>query len=322
MPKGAKDKIDGYILYRKYTCPGQDRPATAPELVVASADGFVIAPISEPVGCDAEYRVSAYGRAGESAPSNIVSAKTASSVAIVSVSFSELRTPKPQSRSVRLSANEYSRVSGQMYMPGILQLNELPFADMTGNNVIAVHLNEDDSIQLGVTLTKWDRSVPKKPVEETTCDIGKTIMPPNDGWEGVKNMPVTLDSGAKPTCSVEIELNGRGAVKAGNEIRPEADVRIVALASVGRDIYVVLLNKGPDLLPSNQIKLRAEWAKKGEPDILLPDFTRWWPPDMLVAKVKLLSIPASEDLATALKDSRLTVKVTPVDFTGPDHSNN
>ena len=38
--------------------------------------------------------------------------------------------------------------------------------------------------------------------------------------------------------------------------------------------------------------------------------------------MKLYTIPNPENLETALKDSRFTVEVTPVDFTDPDHSNN
>ena len=323
MPKGTKDKVEGYILYRKYTCLGQDRPATAPELISWHFDSFLIDPISEPVGCDAEYRVSAYGRAGESAPSNVVSAETASSVAIVKVSFNTVKTPKEHSSSVTLLANDYYRVSSQMYMTPTFQLNELPFDGMTGNNVIAVQLNKDDSLTLRVKLTEWDFSDRENPVETDTCDIEHTIPPPTDGWEGFQEKD-TLWSGKVPDCKAEITLNGRGTVKAGKEIRPEADVQIVALTSVGRDIYVVLKNGGPDPLPSNQIKLQLKYGdEKGKPPYaILAPITRWWPPDSDNTMVKLFTFPASEDLGAMLKGKFFTVEVTPVDFIDPDNSNN
>ena len=257
MPKGAKDRIDGYILYRKYTCPGQD-PATVPELITNRIlDALLIDPISEPVGCDAEYRVSAYGRAGESAPSNAVSAKTASSVAVVQVSFDELKGLKKQSSSVHLVANEHRRRSEKTFMSGTRKLNDIPFNGTTGDNVIPVHLNKGDSLQLLVML--FDESDPTNPTR--SCEVMHTISP-KDGWEGVKNMPVTLDSGDLKGCTAEITLNGR-AVEAGEEIRPVADVSPEKIVSVGRDIYVQLYNDGPNDLPSNQIKLRAAMGKKG-----------------------------------------------------------
>jgi hypothetical protein len=322
VPKDAKDKIDGFILYRKYTCPGQERPATAPQLVKALAEGFLIEPINEPVGCDAEYWVSAYGRAGESAPSNVVSAKTTSSVAIVTVSFNELKTDNPQSSSVTLLANEYYRVSSQMYMPSPFQLSQLPFDGMTGNNVIPVQLREDDSLTLGLKLTEWDFTV-DPPTQKVTCDIEKTISPAKDGWEGLKATAVTLDSGKVPDCSVKVELNGRGPVKAGKEIRPEADVMVADLQAIGGDIYVRLHNNGPDRLPSNQVKLKLKLGKeKGKPNINEPAITRWWPPDKSQTMVKLYTIPASEDPVKLLKELFFTVEVAPVDFTDPDTSNN
>ena len=127
-----------------------------------------------------------------------------------------------------------------------------------------------------------------------------------------------------PDCKAEITLNGRGTVKAGKEIRPEADVQIVALTSVGRDIYVVLKNGGPDPLPSNQIKLQLKYGdEKGKPPYaILAPITRWWPPDSDNTMVKLFTFPASEDLGAMLKGKFFTVEVTPVDFIDPDNSNN
>lgn len=140
--------IDGFIVYRQYTCPGGDSKMIYPLVAGKNQRGIEIASRNEPVGCACEFTVSAFGGIGESplsAPPR-ESCSTAAPAEGVEITFVSLKTdasllPGNSAFSmIHLFANEFARNTRNMAIENgkTYPLDAIPFDGKAGNNRILV----------------------------------------------------------------------------------------------------------------------------------------------------------------------------------------
>ena len=302
--KGDENAIEGYIVYRGYSCPGLDGQMRAPQVLGKQYQGLNIPAKSEPVGCAARYQVSAFGPAGESAPSNEVTVSTASAISRVKVTFKDLTLSRLTLAEVYLQANEYKRWTKQAVIPsGTSDLSAWYFDDRKGNNTLTVSLGEGETLQVSVQVG--------------ACQLGPKPV------DATKSGVYTLEQAGADKCSATIEVGTLDALPAGQVARPQADVGVVHPYLVGKDVFVRLDSLGPDALPSNRVELTSYWLTPGAPDKPLTPkqtVTRWWSPAAANMEVKVGNI---DDLGQQdPKTVPLYIGVQPLDFDDPYQGNN
>jgi LysM repeat protein len=131
----AKDKIDGFIVYSNYSCQGGlqtshyviTKQITEGNKTTRADQRLSIPTYKQPEGCSCSYRVSAFGRIGESKLSEAVSkdCKTGAPEAKIQVSFDEFwfyddgikeYYNVPQWANIYLFAGQFSRGSNQTFL--------------------------------------------------------------------------------------------------------------------------------------------------------------------------------------------------------------
>lgn len=304
---GDKDAIEGYILYRGYSCPGQEGESKAPLVLNKEYQGINIPPKTEPVGCVARYQVSAFGRAGESDPSKELVLDTAPAVSRVRVTFKDLLLSQQTTDQIHLQANQYHRTSEEMAIQAktALNLNEVRFGGKKPNNALTVNLDQGETLQVSL-LVGFCQLEPSKPLDPTKPGTYPLHFQGNQG-----------------ECWGTVEIGALETVSAGEMARPEADISFMAPSLSGKDVYVQLDNLGPDSLAANRVKLESYWVTPGTKDKpLSPRQTsiRWWPALAETVEVKVGSV--SDIKEKDPKEVEFYVKVTALDFTDSYESNN
>jgi hypothetical protein len=158
--KDYENRIDGFILYRKYNCPGKNEQIKFPQPIVRYVRTGSFKKSTEPVGCSCTFQVSAYGPEGESKPSEPQKEKcyTESPSDSLEVTFSDLTIEKSKinnptgaaASEIYIFANEYSRRSARMLLEGKkYSLEDIPLDGQEENNSVIVGMAPDDSLKLG-----------------------------------------------------------------------------------------------------------------------------------------------------------------------------
>jgi LysM repeat protein len=304
---GDKDAIEGYILYRGYSCPGQEGESRAPLVLRKEYQGINIPPQTEPVGCVARYQVSAFGRAGESDPSKELVLDTAPALSRVKVTFKDLKLSQQTTSRIDLQANQYRSNSENMAIRAneVLKLDQVPFYGKKPNNALTVSLDQGETLQVSL-LAGFCKLEPSKPLDPTKPDTYQLHF-----------------QGQQGECWGTVEVGALEAVSAGQVARPQADIGILHPYLVGQDVYVRLDSLGPDSLAANQVEVKSYWLTPGTQDKPLSPvqtITRWWPALAETIEVKVGSV--SDIKQEDPKKVPLYVKVTPLDFDDPYESNN
>jgi len=304
---GDETVIDGYILYRGYSCPGQEGQVKAPQVLDKQYQGIHIPATTEPVGCVARYQVSAFGRAGESDPSNELVLDTAPAVSRVKVTFKDLKLSQQATSRIDLQANQYRSNSENMAIRAnaVLELDQVPFYGKKPNNALTVSLDQGETLQVSL-LAGFCKLEPSKPLDPTRSDTYQLHF-----------------QGQQGECWGTVEVGALEAVSAGQVARPQADIGILHPYLVGKDVYVRLDSLGPDSLATNQVEVKSYWLTpdiQDKPLSPVQTITRWWPAlaDTMEVKVGSVSDVKQEDP----KKVPLYVQVTPLDFDDPYESNN
>jgi len=304
---GDEKAIDGYIFYRGYSCPGQEGQVKAPQVLTKQCQGINIPPKAEPVGCVARYQVSAFGRAGESDPSNELVLDTAPAASRVRVTFKDLKLGQQATSPIGLQANQYHRTSEPMAIRArtTLNLNDVRFGGKRPNNVLTVNLDQGETLQVSLQ-AGFCKLEPAKPLDPTKPDTYPLYF-----------------QGAQGECWGTVEVGALEAVSAGQMARPEADISFMAPFLSGKDVYVRLDNIGPDSLAANKVEVESYWVTPGTKDRpLSPKQTieRWWPALAETVEVKVGSV--SDIKGKDPKEVEFYVKVMALDFDDPYESNN
>jgi len=260
---GDRSSIDGYLLYRSYSCPGMDTQILAPRMLTAAQMKAEIVFKTEPMGCIYRYQVSAFGRAGESPPSNPVSGGTESAYAIAAVTFQELKINDmpsgPSGVELRVYANNLRRTSDVYWVKeASYALNAWNLDGRRPNNSMGLSVGEKEFLTVGFSVSGVD---PQGYVAQDSVCKGATILPPVAGW---KQMPwtVTIKS-PDGACELTVELSGQKpqAGTGGAIVHPGADITITKVERIGNKVFAYIENKGPDDLPNNRIGFAVSWYK-------------------------------------------------------------
>jgi hypothetical protein len=282
---------------------------------------------SEPSGCAAGYWVSAYGPAGESPPSNTVTAETAPPSARVQVTFKSLLVSKKiAGYRIDLHANQYKRTSNSMTITSTvpIDLDGIPFGGQMPNNVITVPLEKDEALQIGL--------------KAGYCQVS-TILSPQKGWDSFEKESFQLRApkSSYGTCGVQIDVSTIESLKAGQISDREADVYFYGAFLMGKDVYVRLGSGGPDDLWANQIQLQSYWVKpagstKGKAEERISPVRiveSWWSPGRDRTTIRANSLTIAKDVngddVDVIPDPQaavLRVEVVPLNFTDPNVKNN
>lgn len=314
-----KTPIAAYILYRSYSCPGQDIRFEAPQIVKIDQQGVLLPAWKEPVGCDVRYQVSAFGPAGESAPSAPLDVKTAAAIARVRVTFKEIvvknYTNPGSAGSLALYANHNRRWSEPTIITNTtIDLTKIPFVGKMPANSLHVNLLEGES--LNVLLDLDDE------LTASTFCRGDTTLPARSANDWQKYQE-TLTIGSKNgSCQIKVEISGLGLVPAGQAGRTEADIAVERLWLLGSHVYARLGNNGPDDLLANRVRITSYWIKPGtqkEP---------WSSPQVITRSVSIPANKAQEIRVGSVNDipdphrrgsqmPDMYVDVVPLDFDDP-----
>ncbi|MFZ5820051.1 MAG: LysM peptidoglycan-binding domain-containing protein [Chloroflexota bacterium] len=258
---GDRSSIDRYLLYRSYSCPGMDTQILAPKMLTAAQTTTEVVFKTEPIGCAYRYQVSAFGRAGESPPSNAVSGDTQSAYAIAAVTFQELKINDmpsgPGGVELRVYANNLRRASDVYWVKeASYALNAWSLDGRRPNNSMGMSVGEKEFLTVGFSVSGVDSQ--GYVAQDSVCK-GAAILPPVGGW---KQMPwtVTIKS-PDGACELTVELSGqKPQVGTGGAIvHPGADITITKVERIGNKVFAYIENKGPDDLPNNRIGFGVAW---------------------------------------------------------------
>ncbi|MEW5961420.1 MAG: fibronectin type III domain-containing protein, partial [Chloroflexota bacterium] len=260
---GDKNSIDGYILYRSYSCPGMDTQIYAPQMIPASEKEAKIILKSEPMGCAYRYQVSAYGRAGESAPSNALTGNTEAAYTVVAVTFKELKILKmpygPGGVQLKLYANQHRRLSDIYWVDeASYALNAWNLDGRRPNNGLGLALAQKESLTLSFSVSGVDSQ--GYVAQDSICKWDGSV-PPVGSWSQSKlTYTVTSPNG---NCELTIELSAQQpqATSSGGVLHPTADITVTQVARIGNKVFAYIENKGPDDLPNNLIGFSVSWFK-------------------------------------------------------------
>ena len=201
--------LDGFIIYRQYTCPGADVAMKYPLTVDKNSRNASINVVDAPLGCECAYSVSAYGSQGESPPSKPQqeTCKTNDPIDSVEVTFEQLTIHaknlqnnlpfNPTSASVHLFANEQTRRSGvQLLEAKTYLLKDMFFNGRNDNQSIIVNLGSGNS--LAVHLSYYVSNICK----------GKDLIinKQGDSWLSVAGTYTIFSSDG--SCEMLVSLKG------------------------------------------------------------------------------------------------------------------
>lgn len=180
----SKNRIDGFIVFREYTCQGGDVKIQHPQTVGKASQRAEIVPANEPTGCACAFTVSAFGGGGYSVPSapHQESCTTAAPVDAVFVTFESLRTypgliPNASSAAsdIHLSVNEFGRKSNAVVIENdrAYRLDAIALNGLVNNNVVSALIGPGQSPSLSVSY-----SLPG------LCQGGGVLKKSGNDWAG------------------------------------------------------------------------------------------------------------------------------------------
>jgi len=215
------DVIDGFIVYRQYTCPGEDSLLKWPQMVEKERQDVNTDLSKEPPGCTCKFQVSAIGAFGETKLSDPPKERcqTRPSKYSLEVTFQNLlidskTLPKPAAGEIYLFANEFYRKSNNTLLEAKdYPLKNIPLDGSPTNNKITVSLAEKESIQLSFYVSNICKGV------------DRTVYKPTSSWENI-NSTINLASADKG-CQVAVQIMDAG----GGSVPPVGKEPTVYLAS-------------------------------------------------------------------------------------------
>ena len=253
---GDPNKLDGYMIYRSYSCLGQETEVRAPAFTGKALKGFSIPKIYEPQGCGYSYRVSALSKLGESKLSEPLTGMTEDTFGIVYLTFKDITIKDMEgdahSGSIRLQAGYMSRKSNPMWLENGTYTGASLYMDgKSPNDTFTVVLSPEESLNVAFSVYG---SYAGKSYQSDIC--GKAIViSPADWTKNKYEHTLTSNDGS---CEATVELTSvpPAAGASGQRVRAQADLEIRNLAYIGNKIYINLYNNGPQDLQSIYINIQ------------------------------------------------------------------
>ena len=279
---GDPQMIDGYILYRSYSCPGRTTDIRAPKMLPVSQKTMFIPFSSEVLGCAYRYQVSAYGRMGESAASNAISGSTETKNAMANVTFEKLvinSIPGGDAAQAKIAfyVNQYRIESQNLALkPSVMNLyNGSGKYDDYDVRYASFGINE--ALTIGFSVSSFDEDGFLQPGR--ICQ-GEITLPPIATWKKDKSgdlafVDKTIRS-SQGDCEVSLKIKGwtvdaaseffRGYGGTVSRAKPIADIEITEISRIGYSLYALIQNNGPDTLTYQPLKLNVQWGVNGNFD--------------------------------------------------------
>jgi len=157
-PYDGKVNIDGFILYRNYLCPTEKLKTSAPMFIKAPDKEVAVSLRNEPVNCTYQYMVSAYGRAGESDPSNMLTDQTIGKIHRIQITVEDLTIIDLGGASrgvIHLSSNNHYRNSEILFLEENRKydLDHVQFNDKFLNNSWAQDVADTEYGQIKISVS-------------------------------------------------------------------------------------------------------------------------------------------------------------------------
>nr|MBI9047338.1 hypothetical protein [Anaerolineaceae bacterium] len=284
---GDPSSTDGFILYRSYSCPGQEAAVFWPKVIDMNVPWSVssawISLNHEPAGCVYKYQVSAYGRYGESAASNVLQGNTQSAYSTIGITFKTLKivslagSPNSGPGEILISINGYDHrkaldwISAKTYT-----LADLNFNNTQPYNTFVKYPGSKESLTIGFQVN----FINEKGYPTGVSCSAERIMTPAE-WQSLSNQATFTISSPEGNCSAEIGLAVQPPtpMTSGKMPVPLVDLLIRKVYRIGPDVYAEVSNKkcgAGDLLPTKYL-LTVGWGNwcDGESPFL-DGFTEQW----------------------------------------------
>jgi LysM repeat protein len=259
---GDPNLLEGYVIYRSYSCLGQDTDVRAPLVIGKESKSYSLPNIYEPQGCSYQYQVSALGKLGESALSNAVTGETEDTYGIAYVTFKQVKIKgldTSQSGEFNFQAGSLNRNSTPMWLvnqENIIYPGEKMFLDgKSPNNTITLVLNPKYSMMLAFQVSGL-RNGQTQP--GSICMESITLDPAD--WNQPSSTHTLKSKDGKCEAIVEITTVPPAVGASGQKVLPQADLEIHALAFLGDDYYINIQNNGPQDLQAAKITVGNSWG--------------------------------------------------------------
>ncbi|MBC8503404.1 MAG: LysM peptidoglycan-binding domain-containing protein [Chloroflexi bacterium] len=266
---GAGKNIDGFLLYRSYSCPGMDTQIYAPVIIASPKQETEIPFRSEPMGCLYRYEVSAYGRQGESGRSNKLEGDSEAAYAIAGVTFKTLKINDmpygPGGAQLKIYVNDFRRLADVYWLKeASYDLKPWTFDGRRPHNALGLALAEKEFLTIRFSVSGVDTQ--GYVAQDSVCK-GAGLVPPVASW---KQDPWTLTIKTPDgSCELTVELTGQQptATSSGGVVFAQADLAVTKLERIGYRLFAYIENKGPETLYNNRIGYGVTWGlynDKGE----------------------------------------------------------
>jgi LysM repeat protein len=255
---GKASAIDGYILYRSYSCPGMDTQTYAPQMVPwSSPPQTEVVLKGEPVGCVYRYYVSAYGRVGESGASNAISGDTQAAYGVAGITFTKIKfNSLPYDAGgvqIDLYANQLHRTTDAYWIQNnsSYDLANWVINGLRPNHSLSMPLGEREFLTIGFSVSGVDSQ--GYVAQDSVCRGGSIVLPLSTWQQKKQDLTIRSSDGS---CELSVQLSSDPTLAtSGSIVRPQADVVVSNLGLIGDKFFVYVENKGPDDLPNNSFFL-------------------------------------------------------------------
>lgn len=254
--------IDGFLVYKTYSCPGMDSQIYAPVIVPAPTLEYEIPFRSEPMGCLYRYEISAYGRVGESGRSNKLEGQTEAAYALAGIAFRTLKINDlpygPGGVNLKIFANQHRRTSNAYWVKeDSYDLGNWILDGRRPHNAMGMALAEKEFLTVGFSVSGVDSQ--GYVAQDSVCK-GASILPPVNAWnQAAWTVTIKSPDGA---CELTIELDSQKSApsSSGAIVYPHADIAITKVERIGYRLFAYVENLGPDELPNNRIGYGVTWG--------------------------------------------------------------
>jgi len=260
---------DGFLLYRSYSCPGQEAVIQAPIYIPnqpARARQYDINFHTEPGGCRYVYELASMDTCGQSRRSNAVTGDTEAGD-VLQVTFKQLKildmptADKFPAASLTLRAGYLSRKSNIFSVnTGTNKLlAHALIAGKTLNNTFELVLGASQSPEVFFAVNGIDALGDE--IFASVC-VDTLTLPPIADWPDKQRTEVIQSFDGNCEMTVEFNLVKAKADKTGTTVLPEADLGITDIATIGKRYYARIVNNGPNQLTNNQIWVQPRFGAR------------------------------------------------------------
>ena len=155
------DAIDGFIVYRSFSCPSNNSLIDWPITVSKTTQDILYSLALEPPGCTCKIQVSAFGPNGETDPSDLPKERcqTNQSDHTLEVTFDTLTIEskilkQAAAGEIYLFADDLHRKSNSLLLdPKLYHLNKIPLDGYTDNNRLTVNIKDSNVLILNFSVS-------------------------------------------------------------------------------------------------------------------------------------------------------------------------